>query len=311
MKTLLLLALALFGFMAQADTVAVENLLYDGSVGFKEINMTTEKTRTEYRQVTVPATCYRTEYRRHCEVRPPTCSPVCDRYGNCRAQCVPGGSFCRNIPIRVPYSCMRTETRAYEVHDYFVETKAKFQFNAPNLSDFVRENIKLKVAGERDTLTVDGSKNYFLVMEDKIKTETMRAGTKYIDLTYVIKLVPTREARDVLNNGIQNVRLRNGVISFRLGKGFNLNNFSQKIRIYQNKRFGTDPLLLERYLSESDMNIQSENNSSYVTINLRNLNTRLPRKMRVILNTDFIIDQDRLLNKGDVPTSKSANWVFR
>ncbi|MDH5415238.1 MAG: hypothetical protein OEW87_13965, partial [Flavobacteriaceae bacterium] len=51
MKKAILLLMCLLGTSAYADTTAVEELLYDGMNTSEEINLSTEKTRTEYRNV--------------------------------------------------------------------------------------------------------------------------------------------------------------------------------------------------------------------------------------------------------------------
>lgn len=311
MKALIAIIAIAFSYLSLADTTAIENLIYDGSMGLQEINVTTEKTRTEYRQVTVPATCYRTEYRQVCEQAPPRCTPMCDARGICRNRCVPGGTVCRTIPVSVPYTCMRTETRSYQVHDYYVETRAKFNFSTENMDDLIQEKISLKVTGENDYLSVNGSNNYFILLENKMRSERMTAGTKYIDLTYTIKLVNASLAKNVLTNGIQGVILRNNELSFTLGEGFNLSDFTQQIRIYQNRRFGSDTLLLDKFLAPHEMTILNESGRTRIIIRIDQLGINLPYNKRIILDTRYNINESKLLNANAIKYSANSNWVFR
>ena len=178
MKGILLIALSLLSSLVFSDTIAVENILYTGVSQVEEINMSTEKTRTVYRRVTVPATCYRTEYRQQCQQAPPRCHTECNGRGNCRSVCMPGGVICSNIPVSIPYPCTRVETRPVQVHDYYVQTKAQFHFSTDELPEVVRENISLKMVGETPSLQVNGSNNYFLILDHDSKQESMSAGTK-------------------------------------------------------------------------------------------------------------------------------------
>ena len=296
--TTLLMALA---FSAQADTTDIRTFLLAGDTNNVTVNLSTEETRTEYRWVNVPSTCYRTVMRR-------VCRPVrqCDRRGNCRTV-----NRCRRVAQRVPYRCMRQVRRAYEVHDYYVETTASFDFALPEDLDLVREEMTLTMTGETAKLSVDSSKNFFLILDNQIRNESREAGLKRVDLVYKVRLVSAQKAKDVLNNGIQNVRLSSGVLTFTLGEGFNLNDFTQQIRIFKNRRLGTDTLLLDRNLASNETDIQNTNNASNITIDLKELGIQLPSKMRVILDTKYNIDEQKVLNRGDIQTEASANWIFR
>lgn len=311
MKKALFLVFTLLSTAVLADTSAVETLLYDGYNTVEEMNLSTEKTKTEYRNVRVPSTCYRTEYRQRCRTTPPQCRTVCDRNGNCRNRCAPARRVCNTVPVQVPYSCMRTERRAYQVHDYYVETNVRFQFNTADVSDIVREELTMRMTGETASLSANGSNNYFLVLDRQSRNESRSSGVKHINLLYKVNLVPARRAQEVLGNGIQNVKLRSGILTFNLGAGFNLRSFTQQIKIFQNRRFGTDPLLLDRKLSGQDMNVQGTASSSLVTIDLNALGVNIPTKLRVILDTKFDIDENKILNRGELKSSASANWVFR
>ena len=312
MKQVLLFVL-MFGFgQAFADSTAVETFLFNGLEESKEVNLTTEKTRTEYRTVRVPSTCYRREVRRICENRRPVCRRVCDRRGNCRRSCSTGGRICRNVVVNRPYRCMRTETRAVEVFDYFVETKVKFEFNNRNIgADAVKEQFSMRMTGERANLSVASSKNYLIVLDKELRSERAGNGVKNVDLTYKISLLPAQSSSRVLENGIRNVKLRNGILNFTLGAGFNLNDFSQQIRIFKNRRLGTDTLLLNKFLSENDANVQSTASGSAISIDLSSLGVDIPSKLRVILDTKYKIDENQVLNRNEVKLNASANWVFR
>ncbi|MAZ48913.1 MAG: hypothetical protein CME65_10135 [Halobacteriovoraceae bacterium] len=206
---------------------------------------------------------------------------------------------------------MRSVRQSYEVLDYIVETTASFDFALPQDLSAVREEMTLKMVGERAQLSVNSSKNFFLVLDAQNRVERRESGVKYVDLTYKVRLVSAEAAKNVLDSGIQNVRLTSGVLTFSLGAGFNLNDFTQQIRIYKNRRLGSDTLLLDRNLASNEADIQQTNNASAISIDLSELGISLPSKMRVILDTKYNIDINKVLNRGEIKTEASANWIFR
>ena len=140
----------------------------------------------------------------------------------------------------------------------------------------------------------------------------MIGRTEMVEVVYKVNFTPAEGASSVLQNGIQNVKLRSGVLTFTLGAGFNLEDFSQQIRIFKNRRLGRDPLLLNRFLTKSETNVQTASNSTIIKIDLKNLGIKLPSKMRVILDTKIKgLGDSTVLNANEVKTSASANWIFR
>jgi len=310
-QVLLFLVLSVASSALMADSTDIRNILFDGSTNYQEVNLSTEKTRTEYRTVQVPSTCYRTVMRRVCSPRPRTCRQVCQN-GRCRQVCSGGGgTVCRDVMRQEPFPCMRTETRAYEVHDYYVETTARFEFNTADVATDANENFEMKMKGELASLSVDSTKNYIIVLDKQSRSEDRQAGVKYVDLTYKVNFIPAAQLNDVLGNGIQKVKLKNGVLNFHLGAGFNFDIFSQQIKIFQNRRVGTDILLLDKLLTANEANVQSTASNSILSINLKDLGINLPSKMRVILNTKYKIDENTVLNRNELKLDASANWVFR
>lgn len=309
-QIILCFVLALASSALMADTTDIRNFFFDGTTETQELNLSTEKTRIEYRTIEVPSTCYRQVVRRVCNNRPRTCRRVCNN-NRCRRVCSGGGRVCRDVVRTIPYRCIRRETRAVEVHDYFVETNVKFQFNTTEVAQDAAENFEVKVTGETPNLKVNSSKNYIIILDKQGITSNRQGDVKYIDLVYKVNFIPAAQVNSVLGNGIQKVKLRRGVLNFHLGAGFNFDNFSQKIRIFRNRRLGSDRLLLDKLLTANEANVQSTASASIVTVDLNNLGIDLPSKMRVILDTEYKIDPETVLNKNDIKLDASANWVFR
>ena len=311
MKAIALLIFGLFMNVSFADTSAIETLLIDGQDQYYSMNLSTEKTRTEYETVTYPSTCYRTEYRYRCHRNPPICRRVCDRRGLCRNQCSGGGRVCRNVPVTVSYPCTRTERRAVQVHDYDVETNVEYQIQTTDADATIAEEFTMKVVGDTPTLTVKGSKNYFIILKKLNEKERMEAGVKYIDRIYQIELKSATKAKRVLASGIENVSYKNGIYSYTLGQGFNLSEFTQRVRVYKYRFIGSDSLLIDKNLDGNEIEINSTNGISEMNIDLNNLEINIPSKVRVILDTTYNIDEETLLNKGEIEISTYANWIFK
>jgi hypothetical protein len=311
MKRFVILLSLLMASSAFADTTAIRRVLFNGGVEHQEVNLNTEETRTEYRTVRVPATCYRREVRRVCDRRtPPVCRQVC-RQGNCRRVCSPPRRICRDEVRNIPYSCMRMERRAFQVHDYYVETNVQFEFNNSDVMNDANEEFAIRMTGELASLKVRSSKNYVIVLDKQSRRESRGAGVKYVNLVYKINFIPSSGTSRVLENGIRNVSLRNGIVNFTLGAGFNLNNFTQQVRVFKNRRLGTDRLLLNKMLTANDANVQSTASATTISIDLKTLGVQVPSKVRIILDTKYKIDVNTVLNRNEVKLDASANWVFR
>jgi hypothetical protein len=310
MKNLMLITIMMFSSLSFANTIDTQSVLVDGSQSVEELMLNTEKTRTEYRTVRVPATCYRTEMRRRCSRGPQQCRQVC-RNNRCRRVCSGGGqSVCRNVIVNIPYRCMRNETRAYKVHDYFVNTRAQLNFDLADVSGGANERFSVTMNGERDSLRVNGSKNYALLLDNKDRSEVRRQGVKDVELNYNVRLVKAKTITQTLGRGIQNVSLRNGILRFSVGKGFNTQEFTQNLKVYRSRRLATDVLLFDRNMTDNEMQVNTNGNTSEVSIDLANLGIQLPAKTRVIMNTSYNLGGAKLLNAKDIKTEASANWIF-
>lgn len=309
MKKLLLIMSFIMALPAMADSVDVKNFYFDGSNSVADLLLSTEKTRIEYRTVRVPATCYRTEYRRRCTRQPQNCRQVC-RNGQCRRVCSAPRTICRNVPVSVPYRCMRTERRPFEVHDYYVDTRAQLNFNLAGLNGGVAENFSVRVEGERDGLSVNGSKNYLVLLQNKNRVERRNGDLKKVDITYDLSFASAKRINHVLGNGIKNVSLKNGILQFELGKSFNTTDFIQNLKVYRSRRLASDILLFDRNLTQNEMDIQVNGSVAAVSIDLARLGIQVPSKTRVILNTSYNTRGALVLNPNDVKTEASANWIF-
>jgi hypothetical protein len=309
MKTMLMIMAMLIQQLALADSVDVKNYWFNGQEQSAQMLLHTEKTKLEYRTVTVPATCYRTEYRRQCSQQPGQCRQVCNN-GQCRQVCSPPQTVCRNIPVNVPYPCYRTETRSYRVHDYYVETFANLNFDLANVTAGAAEDFKVRVEGEQDGITVATSKNYLVLLTDRSRQEVRHSGVKQVNLTYNLAFANAASINRVLAQGIKNVSLKAGVLTFELGSGFNLNDYIQNLKVYSYRRASSDILLFNRNLMPYELEIQDQGMSSLVTVNLNSLGINVPSRARVILETQYNVEGAKVLNPNDVKTQTNVNWIL-
>lgn len=311
MKSLFLSLLMMISSAVFADSVDVKTFNYDGVDSSVNLTLNTEKTRTEWRQERYRDTCYRTTYRRQCRTQARNCRTRCDRNRrNCRRVCTGGQRVCRNVPVQTPYGCWRVRDIAYEVHDYDVLTNAILNFDSSDVDGGANENFKVRVEGEKDGISVQGSGNYAVVLRAKNSNEIRRTGLKEITTNYDIKFVKAKRISETLGSGITGVKYKNGTLNFAVGKGFNTDEFIQNLKIYRHKRIGRDVLLLNKDIMENEMEISVEDNRSKISINLRNLGITLPRKMRVIMTTSYKLGNGVLLN-NNIKTKASANWIFK
>ncbi len=309
MKKILLLITFLSSF-AFADTSAIEEILYSGDEAPVQMLLQTEKTHTEYETVYVPGTCYRTEYRQRCTTQRRVCRNYCNARGQCTTRCTGGGVQCRMVPVQIPYQCQRAVTRSYEVHDYYVDTNITFNFSH-NDAQNISESFKVKVTGENYKLSVNGSKNYFIMQTKKREESHLRAGIKTNNITYDIELISADMVKDVLAGGMKNVSLRNGVFNFTLGQGFDLNHFNHRIRVYRYKLLGSDDLLLDTDLNSNDISFENSGTRSNISVDINTLGINVPSKVRIITDISFKLDESKLLNKDEIDYKTYSNWIFK
>ena len=309
MRALLITCLMLFSSLSFADTVDTRTFTYQGDTPQMSVYTSTEKTKTEYRVVDVPSTCYRTVYREQCTNEPRRCRRECNG-GRCRDVCTPPRRVCRRVPVRTAYRCIKRERRAFQVHDYFVETNATFNFDNSEVRGEISESFEVKTTGQKTELTVNGSGRLAVLLTNTRKMESMQGNTKMVDLEYDIKFVAANRINGALVNGIQNVDLDNGILTFSLGKSFNRREFVQNLKVYNSRRMRSDILLLERNLLPRDMQVDRRDDRSFITVDLNALGIQVPSRTRVILTTSYDLGGAKLLNKDDITLEATANWIL-
>jgi hypothetical protein len=138
----------------------------------------------------------------------------------------------------------------------------------------------------------------------------MRAGDKYITFNYKIELESMAPIANVLNNGISNVSLRSGNLSFELGAGLNEKDFSQFLKIYKYRRLGSDTKLFDRQLTAGEYILSESQGKTGVQIDLKQFGITLPAKKRVKMETRFNENGRIILNKSELKLSAKSNYIF-
>lgn len=310
MKKLSLLLGLLMSLSAFADTTEIERLWFDGTQTADQAQTRTEVTRTEYRTVTVPSTCYRTEWRTRCSTRPGQCRNRCDQNGNCRRVCTRPRRVCRQVPVQIPYRCMRTIQQPYEVLDYYVDTNINMNYDLSDILRDAAESFEVTVAGKNINMSVEDSGNYLILKKGEDYDAQRNGDTLTQTVSYDIDFVQMAKVKDALGAGIQDVSLKNGVLYFALGKGFNTKDFIQNIKVYNSRRFRSDVLIFDRNLTENEMDIQTNGNQTQISINIADLGIRVPSRMRVIMTSEFNTRGAEPLNATADDLKASANWIF-
>ena len=309
MRAFLMSFMMLLSSLAFADTVDTRTFSYVGDTPQMSVNTSTEETKTVYRMVTIRTTCQRTEYRNRCTNEPRRCRREC-RAGRCRNVCTPPRRVCRRVPVRRNYPCTKRVRRAFEEHDYFVETNAVFNFDNSRVTGSISETFEVQTTGQSTKLNVNGTGNYAVLLTNKRKSENMQGDTKFVDLEYDIKFVPARLINGTLRAGIQDVSLNSGVLTFSLGKRFNKRDFVQNLKVYNSRRLRSDILLFEQNLLPEEMQVEKRDNRSFITVDLNALGIQVPSRTRVIMTTSFDLAGAKLLNKDDISLEASANWIL-
>lgn len=184
-----ILTFALFSQVVLADSVASKFLLIDGSVKKLKTELATEMTAgQEWREVTVPGTCERTETRRECRTIEGKCERQC-RFliWGCRNVCAPDREECSDVPHTVTYNCTRTERREVSTAGTKVNHQVSIQVNFGDQKE-VHELVEFKAIEDKLVVvqsTDNGHELKFPPVESEVE---INGDTKNIRHDVVIEL---------------------------------------------------------------------------------------------------------------------------
>ena len=293
-----------------ADTTSQTNFIFDGIETSESTNLSTEVTRTEYQEREVTRRCWRTEYRYRCRTVPGRCRDIC-RAGRCRRVCERPRRVCRNVPVRVPYTCRVRERVPVEVFDYAVETEVRMSYDTQNTERDAFEDFKVTVKGKDVDVSVRDSKKYFIFLDNKEKSESRSRDLLTQKISYSFSFAKASKYTDVLSDGIDDFTMRNRVLSFRLGENFNLKDFKMRLRLYRDRRGRGDILLLDRMINESNIEISRVAGDSLITLDLKQFDYSHPGRLRVVLETEYDDKNRDFLNAESFDLDARVNVLFR
>lgn len=312
MKAFLGLAVLSLSLSTFANTRDSKTIVYDGSQSYFEISLQTEKTHTEYRMEEVPSTCYEQQisgYTTSCiggNYRPyPPGYP-----GN-----FPGGYYdpryrypqpgpyfgrsCVQTPIyrSVPYSCMKTVRTSYQVKDYDVD--ARVTIDVSKVSELAaNEKINVVLSGELLTVSVEGSKKFFIVQNDRALNSQMEGGVKYMDAAYKLEMVEAAPVLDAIK--MSKIKIDKGLLKFDLGPVADLNDLAVNLNI-EKRKTGADAVLLNRDLTASELKLTSTRSGTDVEVDVAALGVTLQGGKFDITSKVSFKPRGTLLNRAEFP----------
>jgi len=290
----------------------------DSSIDSVEGILHGEKTHTEYQTRTYRTTCYRTEttYRTIC-TNPPRRYPHPPRHPGPRPGPRPRyavepnyyGPVCQTVPHTrtVAYSCTKTERVPYEVKDYDVE--ARVSINILNASEFpnMKATISAHLHGDSLYLKATGAKNYFVMLKDRRTNSSMSGGTKFMDVDFDVELIEAAPILATLSLG--SMKVENNGLNFEVGKVSGLDQLSIKLKIVQNKLFGSDPTLIDRTLLDHEFDLTSVGNKTQARVDFSRLNLDVRGgKFNITAAIEFK-DKNRLLNDVEFPNLTASRTL--
>jgi len=279
-----------------ANSVDIKRFTYTGQNNLEQVNLSTEVTKTIYENRTVRSTCYRTSTRRQCR-------RVCSSNRRCR-------TICRNVIVRRPYTCYRNRRVAVQVFDYENISDLTFSFDSPDTNTNFNEDFTITQRGSNFDVDVNGSGNQLIRLRKTSENITRDNDVRYVKTDFAVSFTNVALGSKVLSSGLTGVKLSSNVLTFNVGSGYNLKDFDLNLKLYRNRRFGSDILILDRDVR----NVAKLNDNGFiteVTIDLNELGVNVPNNKRIIIDTKYDIDLTGALNAQELKLSASENWIFR
>lgn len=265
MKMLIGLLAFAMSFATVASTGETKSFVFDGSQNSVELLLRAEKTHTEYRYDQVHTTCYRTEivgYRRICQgggyPRPyPGPGPV----GHC---------YMQPVYRTIPYSCIETVRVPFEVKDYDVD--ARVMLDISKVSSLVStETFKVSLMGDKLGITASGSKLFFLVLKKQKVDERMSGSVKFLDASYSVEMVEAASALKALT--MTSISVKNSLLKFNIGP--TSEDIAYSLKIKRKKTLASDPVLFDRELNASEINLSATSSGTAAQVDVKNLGVQL------------------------------------
>ncbi len=275
MKKLLGIFSVALSFSAVASTVDIKTFVYDGSVSSTTLLLSAEKTHTEYRMEQRQSICYRNELRGY--------RTVCTGGGYGGGYPHPGryprhpgpmrSCWSEPVYVTVSYPCIQTVSVPFEVKDYDVEARVNLDINKLSPEATPGETFKVTLSGDQLSFDVNGSKKFFIVKRKQDIRSSMNGSVKMMDAILSTELLESAPVLKALN--LANIAIENGLLTFDLGPVENNANIGFALKITKKKLLGSDPVLLDRDLLDSEIEVKATSSGSEAGINVNKLGVEL------------------------------------
>lgn len=304
-----LLSLAL-SFSTLASSGESKTFTYDGSQDSVELILRGEKTHTEYRTEVRTTTCFRTEivgYRTICNG---------GGYPGPGPRPYPGGGRnCWREPVyrQVAYPCQQTVQIPYEVKDFDVDARVMLDVSKISMEATPGESFTVSLLGDTLSLTANGSKKFFLVLNKQDIRSRMNGTMKFMDALYSVELIESVPVLKALK--MTDISLANDVLTFGLGPVNNNPNIAFSLNIEKKKLFGSDEVLFDRELTATEIVIKASNTGSAADVNIDRLGVSLEDGKYSLTAKAYFKAKGSLLNASqygdDLEASKTLVYKIR
>ncbi len=303
-----LLSLAL-SFSTLASSGESKTFTYDGSQDSVELILRGEKTHTEYRTEVRTTTCFRTEivgYRTICNG---------GGYPGPGPRPYPGGRNCYREPVyrQVDYPCQQTVQIPYEVKDFDVDARVMLDVSKISMEATPGESFTVSLLGDTLSLTANGSKKFFLVLNKQDIRSRMNGTMKFMDALYSVELIESVPVLKALK--MTDISLANDVLTFGLGPVNNNPNIAFSLNIEKKKLFGSDEVLFDRELTATEIVIKASNTGSAADVNIDRLGVSLEDGKYSLTAKAYFKAKGSLLNASqygdDLEASKTLVYKIR
>ena len=317
MKMLIGLFSIALSFSSVASTVDSKTFVYDGSVNSVELILKTEKTHTEYRTENRQSTCYRQQivgYSTICSGGYGPGYPHPGPYPHPYPGPYRGGRNCWSQPVyrSVPYSCMQTVRIPFEVKDYDVDARVIVDVTKVSPELTPGETFTVSLKGDLLSFNVQGSKKFFIVKKKQDVRATMNGSVKMLDAVLAAELIEAAPVLKALK--MTTISMNDGILNFDLGPVESRSNIGIDLKIVKVKTFGSDTVILDRELTDSEVEVNASADGSEAGINVSNLGVELKGGKYSLTAKAFAKFSGNLMNSSqfeDLSVSRTLIYKIR
>jgi hypothetical protein len=263
MKMLIGLLTLAISFSTLASSGETKTFMYDGSTPSVQMMLKGEQTHTEYRYEDRWTTCFRTElagYRTVCS------GPRGPR----------GPQNCTRQPIyrQVAYSCVQQVRISYEVKDYDVEANVMIDVTKlPTVMTSAAEKFVVSLNGDMITLSVVGSKKFFVVLKKSDVRDNMNGSVKFVDALYAAELIEAAPVLKALT--MTKISLEDTGLTVKMGPVATRENIAFSLNIVKKRTLASDITLLDRELAMNETVLTTTENGATAVFDVTKLGVDL------------------------------------